>query len=67
MPADFSRSLVPKRVWGNFWNLPFFQVDFMPKMIVQMLMVLPFADNTGMNSVEKLQLYTELDSEREEL
>lgn len=32
-----------------------------------MLMVLPFADNTDMNSVEKLQLYTEFDSEREDL
>lgn len=41
---DFSGSLVPKRIWGNFGNfLPFFQAVFMPKMIVQMLSILLFA------------------------
>lgn len=55
MPTGVSGSLVPKRTWGNFGNfLPFFQVDFMPKMIVQMLSLLPFAS-------------AEFDSEREEL
>lgn len=44
MPTDFSGSLVPKHIWENFGNfLPFFQVVFMPKMIVQMLSILPFA------------------------
>jgi len=44
MPTGFSGSLVPKHIWGNFGNLlPVFLVDFMPKMIVQMLTILQFA------------------------
>lgn len=44
MSTDFSGSLVPKLIWGNFGNfLPFFQVDFMPKTTDQMLSILPFA------------------------